>query len=848
MDDESCNQIYVKENAKDPLSVFVHGVLNDMNISSQYLPLVDGQLLMFPASNVTKLCRITLPAGRCPDDNFQCQDLRCIPSGHRCNAIADCLLGEDEQGCNTSCNYPAMGQETAYCVTNCTWPQCVCVGDYFQCESGGACVNIAALCDGVKNCQDGSDEIFCGDTLCAETEVMCADGKWCVPAQRWFDGVEDCMDASDERPPREGEPCPGFLCPSGQCIPSSRQNDGFPDCEDSTDEVDYIIRAARGDSSLDCEDPNALPCDGFSKQCYYESNRCVYETDSHGVIYFCRRAGHLIHCKDHECHNMFKCPDSYCVSWSKVCNGVLDCQDGMDEAECPITSCPNMFHCQLEGLCLHPSEVCDGTIQCKDSGDDEKYCQSVKCSGWECISYENYVVDLSLVPHYIRVVDMSYQGVLHIKSTEQSKQTGTVSLSLSHNRISVLPPLAFQNCRHLAYLFLNANTMMQIVPFAFKGLYNLQILDLSDNLLKSLAAEGFRNILSVSSLAISGNKLERVIPSIFDEVTITHRVYQTDGRVCCMLPESVQCISRWPQHEKPSTYDCPDRVSQFVLIYSSCGMIVFILVLNGYSIFSLIHDTKKRAMLNLSIADSGFAFYLLILMLSYFFYTGGSPTFVFEWPTSLPCILASIVVSQSSVVSLLTLGLIALQSCVIIMFPFARFIHDTTWRILLCFWVLAFIYTLLPLSVMYYFDADVRAMSHTCLFLPLVKDDEFYVYLTQLTVVAIGYAVYIALCAATYGAVQRSNKSVAVNKKVIKSRRKLLQNMIAVLLLNLCHYLPLIIVDIVAILGFQMSQVIMAALIAVVYPIPKISNPLIYNVIKLIEKTRSSKNKNSTNK
>jgi hypothetical protein len=147
-------------------------------------------------------------------------------------------------------------------------------------------VNVAAVCDGYKNCEDGSDEMYCGITLCAETEVMCADGRWCVPRAQWFDGVEDCMDASDEWGPVQGEPCLGFLCTSGQCIPSTRHIDGFPDCDDAGDEADYMLSyAAVAAQEFTCKDPAAVPCNRSASSVSMNSTGvCMTQTDMEASI------------------------------------------------------------------------------------------------------------------------------------------------------------------------------------------------------------------------------------------------------------------------------------------------------------------------------------------------------------------------------------------------------------------------------------------------------------------------------------------------------------------------------------------------------------------------------------
>lgn len=42
---------------------------------------------------------------------------------------------------------------------------CACLSDELKCDDG-SCVHVTKLCDGVKDCAEGSDETNCGEELC----------------------------------------------------------------------------------------------------------------------------------------------------------------------------------------------------------------------------------------------------------------------------------------------------------------------------------------------------------------------------------------------------------------------------------------------------------------------------------------------------------------------------------------------------------------------------------------------------------------------------------------------------------------------------------------------------------
>ena len=73
----------------------------------------------------------------------------------------------------------------------------------FQCSNGPQCISKSRLCDGYKNCADGSDETVtqCGEN-CEKVSgggFQCSDGQQCTKADKKCDGKDvDCNDASDE--------------------------------------------------------------------------------------------------------------------------------------------------------------------------------------------------------------------------------------------------------------------------------------------------------------------------------------------------------------------------------------------------------------------------------------------------------------------------------------------------------------------------------------------------------------------------------------------------------------------------------------------------------------------------
>uniref|UniRef100_A0AAX7VQ77 EGF-like domain-containing protein n=1 Tax=Astatotilapia calliptera TaxID=8154 RepID=A0AAX7VQ77_ASTCA len=270
-----------------------------------------------------------------------CDDgLECVMYSHLCDGEKDCKDGSDEEGCAIQCE--------------------------FQCSHGKKCLPQERVCDGQNDCLDRSDETDCS-VMIEGCHQRCDNNTRCIPKSFLCDGERDCADGSDE------ENCGGCLSEIsekqsiGQCVSEALRCDGYADCSDGSDEL-HCSRPPRCLTQLRCP---------HTHECLQKEWLCDGEDD-------CQDGSDEKNCNapPAKCLKFqWQCGDSIqCVPLSWRCDGRKDCYNGIDEEKCSQKICPSHLYQCGSGECVDTNLVCNGVTNCADGSDEGVNCVQHSCS------------------------------------------------------------------------------------------------------------------------------------------------------------------------------------------------------------------------------------------------------------------------------------------------------------------------------------------------------------------------------------------------------------------------------------------------------------------------------------
>ena len=263
------------------------------------------------------------------------------------------------------------------------------------------------MCDGFSSCL--TDECTCGKDI-----FKCADGRGCVTISQVCDSRPDCLDYSDECICLDYQQCIRPMHVNLANIPASELCLRTPDCSNvqynlMTKDLASLANKLYRPSILP---PGMIEIPSDEAQNFDINPAYLEDCQKNDTIF-------SDHCNLIEplYDASYKCTDKrwieavYDIATVRpsetghplitfvFCDGVRNCNNGVDEKNCPYT-----FYCKSDGQPIPLNRTCDSVTDCPDSSDE--------CNNCETMSYFSSQTDLIASNFMVSLIMVEIIGIL----------------------------------------------------------------------------------------------------------------------------------------------------------------------------------------------------------------------------------------------------------------------------------------------------------------------------------------------------------------------------------------------------------------------------------------------------
>ena len=306
--------------------------------------------------------------------------------------------------------------------------------------------------------------------------------------------------------------------------------------------------------------------------------------------------------------------------------------------------------------------------------------------------------------------------------------------------------------------------------------------------------------------------------------------------LCCLAPSPIVTCQPLPDQFTLST--CDDILSHNVLRIFIWIIGILSTVCNILSIIWHAKNTTKETrivtvlLINLSVGDLIMGLYLIIITFANIYYAGTLAEYLEIWLRSPICLIATLFISTSGLMSTIILFFITLDRFLHLVFPFSdyRLSYATIVTAMVISWILCLGYVGLPIIFSINQPSQLRLNGSTSVCLPgSLVNTYFLIWLISYCLTTFLIWITIAILYAIILYTLKTARKEA-NRKTSKADKIIQYKMITIVFTDLICWMPLYIVLLRYFFGYGLDTHSLPFIAILSLPLNSCINPILYTI------------------
>ncbi len=626
------------------------------------------------------------------------------------------------------------------------------------------------------------------------------------------------------------------------------------------------------EKNSECAAPNQVPClMAASSICYNFSDICVYKLNGKNQLTPCQDGGNLENCGVFECNTLFKCHLSYCVVWSFVCDGKLDCPWADDESMCRDKArCQHLYKCKSQrdspSTCIHLTKICDGQFDCV-LNDDEVLCELKACPhGCRCLLYATTcgtsfsIEGVAPFPYKLvtihsaqllpkRSVALLFPNVTHLTITKsrivgvchQNIALAILFLNLQYIHIKYVSRCCFQSQTSVTMILLENDEIQFVEAQSFTSLDKLRMLSLSHNPLKSLPRDLCEACPSFKIMYLVNASLTDIDVEALN--TLSLNFLKTENHhLCCTASDSAVCTA-----QRPWYISCSDLIGNTK--QRTAFVAVSVLILSFCAISIVCHIGTRSSgkgysivVVAVNLIDLQCLVYLIAIWIADIVHRGTFMVKEEEWRSSIPCFLAAGTAMLYTVLSQFALVFLSVTRLFVVVWPMSTKLKRSDFVInyLICMFIISVLVCFASVSSMRL--SGIELPLNLCL--PYVDPSHSKIIVKTLTTIIVAFQILSSIVVVSlrfwlFCEIQKSQKIFAGLRL---DRNKMLKVQLIILSIsNILCWLPTSVVYVSTLIYVTYPMEMITWTTVLVLPLNSLLSPCVFvgvSVKKYVEATK----------